>query len=145
MSETKAKTKTKSKTSVRKGPLKLDPKGLGKRGERAAKDFLVNKGYEILETNWSCFAGEADIIARDGVEIVFVEVKTRTDLSAGFPEEAVTAQKRDKYEKIASLYLESTSEVDVSIRFDVVSILKICDDRGLLRHHINAFSKGECN
>lgn len=115
---------------------------LGKRGEDAAVRFLYRHGYEILERNWTCDAGEADIIARDGDCIVFVEVKTRTSFEKGFPSEAVNARKRQKYEKIAALFLSRHDVVDVAVRFDVVSLLVVGEDRAMLRHHINAFAAG---
>ena len=81
---------------------------LGKKGERAAAAFLDRRGYEILERNYVCFAGEADIIAMDGEVLVFVEVKTRKDNQRGFPSEAVTKNKREKYEMIALENLNGT-------------------------------------
>lgn len=65
---------------------------LGKRGELAAARFLERKGYEILETNWTCVAGEADIIALEDDSLCFVEVKTRSNAEKGFPSEAVDAK-----------------------------------------------------
>lgn len=115
-------------------------KELGRRGEDAAARYLVNRGYEILERNWSCLAGEADIIARDGDALVFVEVKTRSNVDKGFPAEAVGAAKRDRYEKIALAYLSMCDYVDIPVRFDVVSIVVIAPDRAFIRHHIGAFS-----
>ena len=56
---------------------------LGKRGEDAAARFLYRRGYEIVERNWTCSAGEADIIARDEEWVVFVEVKTRSSCEKG--------------------------------------------------------------
>ena len=53
---------------------------LGKLGEQLARDFLIAKGYQILEQNWSCGHKEIDIIAMDGNELVIVEVKTRRRL-----------------------------------------------------------------
>ena len=124
--------------SKRKGLSKRD---LGRKGEDAAVRFLYNRGYEIVERNWSCFAGEADIIARDGETLVFVEVKTRSDCEKGFPGEAVTAEKRDRYEKIALAFLTDYEIADAPVRFDVVSLVVISDDRALVRHHINAFCR----
>ena len=112
----------------------------GKRGEDAAVRFLYKRGYEIVERNWSCAVGEADIIARDGRAIVFVEVKTRSSLERGFPSEAVDQDKRSRYERIALAYLAQCDDTDVPVRFDVVAIVAIAPDRALIRHHINAFS-----
>lgn len=114
-------------------------KELGMRGERAAARFLEHIGYEIIERNWTCPAGEADIIARDGKTVVFCEVKTRTNLEKGLPAEAVDAEKRNRYERIAGWFLRDYEEVDVPIRFDVLGLLVIRNDRALIRHYINAF------
>lgn len=115
---------------------------LGRRGEDAAARFLHRHGYEILERNWTCAAGEADIIARDGDCVVFVEVKTRASVDKGFPSEAVDRHKRSKYEKIAALFLAQYDVVDVPVRFDVVSLVVVSENRAMLRHHINAFAAG---
>ena len=112
---------------------------IGKKGERAAAKFLERRGYEILETNWKCKFGEADIIAeKDGV-LVFVEVKTRTTVEKGFPEEAITRAKRKKYEVIAATYLQDHFYVGINVRFDVIALLVVAPDRAFLRHHVNAF------
>ena len=113
---------------------------LGRRGEDAAARFLDRRGYEIVERNWPCAAGEADIIARDGDSVVFVEVKTRSSGDCGMPAEAVDEAKRDRYERIAALFLQGFDVVDVPVRFDIVSIVAISPDRAMIRHHINAFS-----
>lgn len=118
----------------------LSKKELGRKGERAAVRFLKNRGFEILETNWVCFAGEADIIALDGSTLCFVEVKTRTGVQKGFPSEAVNAKKRDRYEKIAACYLQAYHETELYVRFDVISILVLSDNHAFLRLHTNAFS-----
>lgn len=118
-------------------------KELGARGEEAAARFLANRGYEILDRNWTCAAGEADIVARDANVIVFVEVKTRSDASMGFPAEAVTAKKRQRYERIACLYLERHAFTEMLVRFDVISLVAIAPDRALVRHHINAWSEAD--
>lgn len=118
----------------------LNKRELGLRGEEAAVRYLQRRGYDILDRNWACFAGEADIVARDGDgALVFVEVKTRTDTRKGFPAESVTARKRSRYEKIALAYLAEYDEVDIAVRFDVISIMVIASDRALIKHHIGAF------
>lgn len=116
---------------------------LGKRGERAAVRYLEYRGYEILERNWSCFAGEADIIAFDNDVLCFIEVKTRRGLEKGFPAEAVTRAKRTRYENIAACYLHDHNYCDIAIRFDIVSLVVLDDHRAFLRLHTNAFSAGE--
>ncbi len=113
---------------------------LGRSGEDAAVRYLARRGYEIVERNWTCFAGEADIIARDGDVLVFIEVKTRSDLSMGFPSEAVTKDKRERYEKIACAYVADHELNEMLLRFDVMGILIVDDERMMVRHHINAFS-----
>lgn len=118
-------------------------KTLGARGEDAAARFLYRRGYEILERNWACFAGEADIIAKDDAVVVFVEVKTRKGCDHGFPSEAVTPSKRHRYEKIALAYLSECEEEDVPVRFDVVSIVVVSPHKAMVRHQINAFSAAE--
>ena len=115
-------------------------KTAGRRGEDAAARFLDRRGYEIVERNWTCAAGEADIIARDGDSVVFVEVKTRSSCDCGMPAKAVDEAKRDRYERIAALFLQGFHVVDVPVRFDIVSIVAISPDRAMIRHHINAFS-----
>ena len=118
-------------------------KNLGKTGEDAAANYLQRQGYEIVARNWVCSNGEADIIAMEADTLVFVEVKTRMGESCGLPEEAITRAKRSKYEKIAISYFAQNILRDLSVRFDVISITVIGDDRAFLRHHINAFGTGD--
>lgn len=120
----------------------LHNKKLGEKGEIAAKKYLENKGYEILDTNWTCKLGEIDIVAKDRDSLVFVEVKTRSNLKTGLPEDAVDAKKRKKYECLAAMYIKDTDFVNIAVRFDVVGILVINSTRALLRHHVNAFGVG---
>ena len=117
-------------------------KELGRRGEAAAVRYLELYGYEILDTNWQCPAGEADIIARDCDSLVFVEVKTRTSFEKGFPSEAVDEEKRARYEKIALWYLHDFEVVDIPVRFDVISLMVVAEDRALIKHFVNAFAEG---
>lgn len=117
---------------------------LGRRGEAAAARYLEQFGYEVLELNWECPVGEADIIARDSEALVFVEVKTRTSIEKGFPSEAVDAEKRSRYEKIALWYLRDYEYVDIPVRFDIVALVVVAEDRALIKHYVNAFSAGYC-
>ena len=117
----------------------LTPHELGRRGERAARHFLERRGHEILDINWTCFAGEVDIVSLDDDDLCFIEVKTRRGPASGFPEEAVTSRKRARYEKIAACYLKEHDFGDVRVRFDVISIMVIGENRAFLRMHTNAF------
>lgn len=123
-------------------PIGVKNQKIGRRGEAAAARYLELKGYEIVERNWTCPAGEADIIAYDEGTLVFVEVKTRTNLEKGLPAEAVTPEKRARYEKIAAWFLRSVDVCDTPVRFDVVSLLVACEDRALVRHYVNAYGAG---
>ncbi|MDO4841054.1 MAG: YraN family protein [Phoenicibacter congonensis] len=118
---------------------KSNNKELGTRGEKAAERFLYRRNYEIIERNWRSRFGEADIIAMDDECLVFVEVKTRSTLEQGFPCEAVDAKKRAKYEKIALDYLGQSDLFDIPIRFDVIDIVQVDENRAAIRHHVNAF------
>ena len=94
---------------------------VGAWGEHQAAGFLLANGLQVLEKNYRTSEGEIDLIARDGDEIVFVEVKTRTNLNFGFPEEAVTEEKLEHLTTAAELYLlEYLEEQDW--RIDVIAI-----------------------
>jgi putative endonuclease len=81
---------------------------LGRAGERQAVKFLKEKGYKILETNFSLKPlGEIDIIARFKNIICFIEVKTRRSLSYGAPYEAVDRRKQFRLSRLALAYLKS--------------------------------------
>ena len=68
----------------------------GIRGEQLAREFLLKKNYQILETNWRHEKEEVDIIAMDERELVIVEVKTRSTDYFGNPEEAVSEAKEQR-------------------------------------------------
>ena len=120
----------------RKSAYEETPYSLGKRGEDAAVRYLKANDYEILERNWFCPFGEADIIALDpdGV-ICFIEVKTRRGEGAGVPEEAVTLEKRRKYENIALSFLANAwTGGEATVRFDAIGISVTGAVHALLRH-----------
>lgn len=118
-------------------------KDIGARGEACAARYLAGRGYDVLDTNWQCALGEIDIVCTDRDQLVFVEVKTRTSCKRGFPEEAVDRDKRRKYELLAANYLAEHDYVDMPVRFDVVAVLVIGDNRAFIRHNLNAFSEWE--
>ena len=97
-------------------------RSLGDRGEEVAARHLTAKGLQILERGFRARCGEIDIIAREGEELVFVEVKTRSSTGCGDPLEAVTEAKRRRILRAASLYLQSTGSWDHPCRFDLVAV-----------------------
>lgn len=99
-----------------------DNKSLGKIGEDLAVHYLKDKGYEILERNWRAYRKEIDIIAIDGSDIVFVEVKTRQNADYGEPELSVNHNKRAHIYAAASSYYYQ-NKIGLDVRFDVISIL----------------------
>ncbi len=110
---------------------------LGKEGERIAKEFLRRKGFSILQENYRTPFGEIDIIAREKDVIVFVEVKTRADLTFGSPFEAVNRRKKEKIKNVALCYMKRLKK-ECPARFDVLSI-NIDDGREKIEHIRDAF------
>jgi len=135
---TKEAKETKDAKEAKDAPS-YSPHELGKRGEEAAACFLERREYEILDRNWKCIAGEADIVALQDDTLCFIEVKTRKDAQKGFPSEVVDTRKRSRYERIAACYLKDHDYADVRVRFDIIAILVLGEDRAFLRHHLNAF------
>jgi putative endonuclease len=99
-----------------------DRAALGKKGEDLALLYLRKKGYNLLERNWRFHHKEVDIIATDGCDLVFVEVKTRSSEWFGTPEEAVDYKKQRFLMAAAEAYIRSRN-IESNIRFDVVSII----------------------
>ena len=96
---------------------------LGKFGEELAVDFLEKNGYEILETNWIFDKAEIDIIAQKENILAVVEVKTRSSLDFGLPQEFVKPKKIQLLVKAINEYV-TQNDLDVEVRFDIVAIHK---------------------
>ena len=109
----------------------------GKLGEELAVNYLIEKGYEILERNWRNIHKEIDIIARDGKDLVVVEVKTRQNDENGEPDLAVTRQKQTRLISAANAYLFQNS-LDINTRFDIISII-MKDNSPVINHIEDAF------
>lgn len=90
--------------------------------ERKAGELLEREGYKIIEYNYRCPYGEIDIIAKEGGDLVFCEVKYRRTDRKGSPLEAVTRRKRQRISKCALFYLAGKEHQDFSCRFDVAAI-----------------------
>jgi putative endonuclease len=102
--------------------MTLRKKNLGAQGEQIAINYLHNRGYQILERNYRNKLGEIDIIAKHGNDLVFIEVKTRSDKVFGSPLEAVTSAKQRQLAKVALEYLSRQNCFDQPARFDVVGV-----------------------
>ena len=111
----------------------------GDLGERAAERHLRAAGMEIVARGVRFKGGEIDLIARDGEELVFVEVKTRTSEDFGNPAESVTRSKRRKLLQAASFYLQSRGIMQHPCRFDVIAIRLGRDGSSTLEHLQDAF------
>ncbi|MDD5291790.1 MAG: YraN family protein [Candidatus Omnitrophica bacterium] len=112
---------------------------LGKEGEEKAANFLRKKGYGILERNYKNKIGEIDIIAKDKDTICFIEVKARTSLKFGLPEEAVTFSKQKKLNRIALGYLKHYNLLEAPARFDIVSVMFNSDNKAQISLIKDAF------
>ena len=99
---------------------------LGRRGEELAADYLRSVGCGILASNYRCPWGEIDLIARDGDELAFVEVRTRRSSSYGTPQESITHRKARHLVTTARHYLQSCAEKngrkDLPWRIDLIGI-----------------------
>lgn len=95
---------------------------LGRKGEEIALAHLQSMGYEILELNWHSDHLEIDIIAKDGNELVIVEVKARGTASYEHPVEAVSNKKIRFLINAAEAYIQEKNS-DLDTRFDVISII----------------------
>lgn len=82
-------------------------------------------------------------MARDGDELVFVEVSARDGAEAGFPPSAASARRRESCERAAVTYLAERGADEGPVRFDDVALVAVGPGRALLRHHINSLSACE--
>lgn len=96
---------------------------LGKLGEELAVDFLKTNGYDILETNWIFDKAEIDILAKKDAILAVVEVKTRSSLEFGLPQEFVKPKKIQLLVKAVNEYI-TQNDLEVEVRFDIISIYK---------------------
>ena len=104
---------------------------VGKLGEKEARKFLKKRGYRIRETGFRCPHGEIDIIAQRKDWLVFVEVRTKSNLDFGTPEESITQAKKKKLISLALTYTSTHQDLPSLWRIDVVAIE--LDDKGKLK------------
>lgn len=95
---------------------------LGKLGEDIISNYIQKQGYKILERNFECSQGEIDIIAKDKDEMVFIEVKTRTDMSYGEAREAITKTRKRHLINSIKYYIYKRNLEKEFIRIDVAEV-----------------------
>ncbi|HEY7762629.1 MAG TPA: YraN family protein [Actinomycetota bacterium] len=95
---------------------------LGVRGEQAALDLYLRRGFTLVARNWRCSLGEIDLVLRRRDLVVFCEVKTRRGSRAGAGFEAVDGRKRRKLRALAEVFLLTHASAPVAVRFDVASV-----------------------
>src|SRR4030042_6459379 len=106
----------------------MDRQEGGKLGEKAAQKFLKKRGYRVRETGFLCRHGEIDIIAQRKDYLVFVEVRTKSNLEFGTPEESITQAKKEHLIASALTYTSTHENLPPLWRIDVVAIE--LDDKG---------------
>lgn len=106
----------------------MENKIIGNWGEQKATEYLEKNGYEIIERNFNTYQGEVDIIAKDKIELIFVEVKTRQTNKYGRPVEAVNYYKQKHIKQVAKYYLYKNNIMDAYIRFDIIEVYKKQDE-----------------
>ena len=96
---------------------------LGKLGEELAAEYLQKNGYAILETNWVFQKAEIDILAQKNNTLAVVEVKTRSSIEFGLPQDFVKPKKIQLLVKAVHAYV-TENDLDLEVRFDIIAISK---------------------
>ena len=109
----------------------------GAMGEEIAARYLANKGYRIIDRNYRTNIGEIDIIALKDDLLIFIEVKSRTNIIYGYPYEAVNWKKQEKIIKSSLIYMKHKKLKDYQIRYDIIEIY--LQNNRKINHIENAF------
>ena len=125
---------------LNRGKLLADRKLLGLWGEKYCRGFLERKGLKTLTRNFSCKAGEIDLVMVDTDRtIVFTEVRTRADETFSMVESSITAPKKTRLLRTAHYFLAIHKINDRPFRFDIVTIVLPPKGPPQIRHYQNAF------
>jgi len=103
--------------------IKTENYNKGKYGEEVALKYLQNKGYELVEQNYSIDIGEIDLIMKDKDRLVFIEVKYKYNDKLGIPEEMIGKTKLAKVKRVAEVYVFLMKPREEKFRIDAVCIL----------------------
>ena len=114
---------------------------IGVQGENKANDYLLEKGYKILERNWRSGKAEIDIIAKERDILIFIEVKTRTNTIFGEPEDFVDSKKIKFLTSAAGDYMREIN-YEWEVRFDIISIIIKSSKTTRIKHIEDAFFIG---
>ena len=114
----------------------ISTKEIGDYGEEVAREFLIKKGVTILDRNFRGKAGEIDIIAQEGHNLVFVEVKSRKNKDFVTARESVNLAKQKKIKNTAREYIANRKIKYKYVRFDIIEYYS---DNNEIEHFIDAF------
>jgi putative endonuclease len=112
----------------------LGKQALGHYGETLALRHLLDQGMVLLDRNWTCPAGEVDLVLRDGDVLVVCEVKTRTTHDYGSPHEAVTEDKLARLRRLSAAWVEAHAAAPADVRIDLVAVLRPRRGPSVLEH-----------
>ncbi len=116
---------------------------LGNRGEDIARRHLLGLGWHILETNYRSKWGEVDIVAQEGDQLVFVEVRTRQGSDKfGGPKESVTHRKKERLQATAETYIQQLDEPPADWRIDLIAVVMARGGPPQIEHVTHAVELG---
>lgn len=98
-------------------------KDIGSFGEALARDYLISKGYKILNMNFRNKFGEIYIICKKNNLLIFCEIKSRYSNSFGSPIESITCYKQKQIIKLSELYLISKKYYNFNVRYDIIEVI----------------------
>lgn len=110
---------------------------LGKWGEAFAEDYLMNIGYILVQHNYRCSFGEADLVMQIGPNLAFIEVKTRRSARYGQAESAITPRKLKAMYAVAQQYLLDHPDHNTGLQLDVLVIDLSTPGTQQIRHYPN--------
>lgn len=114
---------------------------IGRWGEDKAARYLENKGYKIIARHWTHRIGELDIVAAKDGRVVFVEVRTKTSLRYGMPEESVGAWKKERLCRTANVYMLKHKIGNMPYQIDLIAIVhNLAINQTTIRHFENVLS-----
>lgn len=114
---------------------------LGMRGEKLAARLLRELGIDVLARNYTCKKGELDIVAREGIVLCFVEVKTRRRIGISRPADAVGHHKKKQIIRTAANYLAEINNPGIVYRYDIVEVVLNGRRKQEIRYWRHAFTE----